>query len=61
MFYAPANLRWQTTILAVVVSVALTGLISAKLGKANMFRAMLRNIVIGIITMAIHYYVGQLI
>ena len=61
MLYAPANLRWQTTILAVVVSVALTGLISAKLGKANMFRAMLRNIVIGIITMAIHYYVGQLI
>ena len=49
------------TILAVIISVGLTGMISAKLGKSNIKYAVLRNIVVGIITMAIHYYVGQLI
>ena len=61
MTYAPSNSRWLATILAVIISVGLTGMISAKLGKSNIKYAVLRNIVVGIITMAIHYYVGQLI
>ena len=60
MTFASASFRWPATILAVVVSVGLTGAISAKLGRANMKRAIIRNIVVGIITMAIHYGVGQL-
>lgn len=60
MTFASAPFRWPATILAVVVSVGLTGAISAKLGRANMRRAIIRNIVVGIITMAIHYGVGQL-
>lgn len=60
MTYAPRVIEWQATIIAVIVSVGLTGFISAKIGRSNPKVAMIRNVIIGIITMAIHYYVGQL-
>ncbi|WP_369696469.1 VIT1/CCC1 transporter family protein, partial [Lactobacillus intestinalis] len=46
------------TILAVCVSVALTGYLSAKLGNGMVKTAILRNLIVGIITMIIHYTVG---
>lgn len=59
--FLPANAQWPGTIIAVILSVGLTGLLSAKLGRGFVKRAIIRNIIIGIITMFIHYYVGILI
>lgn len=60
MTLTPTNFKMIATIIAVTVSVALTGLISSKLGNGLVKQAIIRNIVIGLITMCIHYYVGQL-
>lgn len=56
----PGGFRWIGTILATVVAVALTGLFSAKLGHGFVRAAMARNVIIGIITMFIHYGIGRL-
>lgn len=52
--------QWPATIVAVILSVALTGFLSAKLGHGLVKTAIIRNVIVGIITMFIHYYVGQL-
>ena len=52
--------RWPATILAVIVSVGLTGFLSAKLGDGKVKVAVIRNIIIGILTMIIHYAMGKL-
>ena len=57
----PSAWRWLGTIIAVSFSVALTGFLSAKLGKGDAKRAMLRNVIIGWITMCIHYGLGKII
>lgn len=53
-------MQWVGTILATVVAVGLTGLFSAKLGHGFVRAAIARNIVIGVLTMFIHYGVGRL-
>ncbi|ONF63798.1 VIT1/CCC1 transporter family protein [Amycolatopsis keratiniphila] len=45
---------------AVVVGLALTGFISAKLGDARAGRAIARNVGVGALTMVVTYYVGVL-
>jgi len=45
---------------AVVAGLALTGLISAKLGDARVGRAIARNVGVGALTMLVTYYVGVL-
>jgi VIT1/CCC1 family predicted Fe2+/Mn2+ transporter len=45
---------------AVAVGLALTGLISARLGNARVGRAVLRNVGVGSLTMAVTYFVGVL-
>lgn len=52
--------KWPMTIAAVAASSALTALISSKLGDGDTKVAIIRNIVIGLITIAIHYGVGRL-
>ncbi|UQS84443.1 VIT family protein [Apilactobacillus apisilvae] len=52
--------RWPYTIAAVIASVALTGFLSAKLGNGLVKTAVIRNIIIGILTMIIHYSLGKL-
>lgn len=59
MTLAPAAWAWPSTIAAVTLSVALTGFLSAKLGDGLVKTAIIRNILVGIITMFIHYYIGQ--
>ena len=58
MTLSPVQYQWRATILAVCVSVALTGYLSAKLGNGMVKTAILRNLIVGIITMIIHYTVG---
>ncbi|RRK10727.1 VIT family protein [Lactiplantibacillus garii] len=60
MTFAPKGLQWPATIIAVSVAVALTGYLSAVLGKGNVKTAVIRNVIVGIITMFIHFYVGKL-
>lgn len=61
MTFVPGNLtKWVATILAVALTSALTGFISSKLGNGLVKLAVIRNIVIGLITITIHYGVGKL-
>lgn len=61
MTFLPISMQWPGTILAVIASVALTGYLSAKLGEGLVKTAIVRNIIVGIITMIIHYSVGILL
>ncbi|WP_412178730.1 VIT family protein [Oenococcus kitaharae] len=60
MFFLPAGAKFVGTILATTLAVAITGSLSAILGKSDLRAAVVRNVVIGLITVAIHYYVGKL-
>ncbi|MDD7120767.1 MAG: VIT1/CCC1 transporter family protein, partial [Limosilactobacillus reuteri] len=58
MTFAPEAYKWYAVILAVAFTSALTGYISSKLGNGLVKIAVIRNIIIGLIT--IHYGVGKL-
>lgn len=60
MTFAPNAFKWYAVILAVVLTSALTGYISSKLGNGLVKVAVIRNIIIGLITITIHYGVGKL-
>ncbi|MCF6514701.1 VIT family protein [Lactobacillus sp. S2-2] len=60
MTLLPIGLKWPGTILAVIIAVALTGFLSAKLGDGLVKIAIYRNIIVGIITMIIHYSIGKI-
>lgn len=61
MTFVPGTIaKWSMTILAVALTSALTGFISSKLGNGLVKIAVIRNIVIGLITITIHYGVGKL-
>lgn len=57
----PVEVRLTATVLAVWAALLLTGLVSARLGNAGARRAMLRNLVVGSLTMALTYAVGTLV
>nr|WP_125593900.1 VIT family protein [Companilactobacillus baiquanensis] len=61
MTFLPVSMQWPGTILAVTLSVALTGFLSAKLGDGLVKTAIIRNVIVGIITMIIHYSVGLML
>ena len=60
MVLAPLAWRWEAVILAVILTSALTGYISSKLGNGLVKVAIVRNIIVGIITVIIHYCVGKM-
>lgn len=60
MTLAPEAYKWYAVILAVVLTSALTGYISSRLGNGLVKIAVVRNIIIALITVAIHYGVGKL-
>ena len=55
----PANIRIWATVLIVALALLGTGYTSAKLGQAPIKNAMIRNLTIGLLTMAVTYLVGQ--
>ncbi|GAF35889.1 VIT1/CCC1 transporter family protein [Lentilactobacillus farraginis] len=57
----PKSIRIIATAIAVVIALAITGYTAAKLGNSNTNRGMLRNVVSGILTMAVTYIIGTLI
>ena len=56
----PSEYRIPATVLIVGVALLLTGYTSAKLGKAPTKTAMIRNLVIGLLTMGVTFLLGQL-
>ena len=55
----PEPYRISVTVVVVALTLILTGYISAKLGKAPVKQAMLRNLTVGLLTMLVTYVVGQ--
>ena len=55
----PEPYRIPVTVVVVALTLLLTGYISAKLGKAPVKQAMLRNLTVGLLTMLVTYVVGQ--
>jgi VIT1/CCC1 family predicted Fe2+/Mn2+ transporter len=58
---APANARIAVTVLAVVLALALTGLVSARLSLSPRLRAILRNVIGGLLAMGVTYLIGSLV
>lgn len=56
----PTSTRVWACVVAVITGLALTGLISARLGSARPGRAIARNVGVGSLTMLVTYYVGVL-
>lgn len=56
----PPSIKVLATAIAVVISLTITGYLAAALGKANRWKAALRNVVAGILTMAVTYLIGSL-
>lgn len=61
MTMLPAPLQWEGTIVAVIFASIIIGYLSARIGRGFAKKAIVRNLIIGIITMCIHYYVGILL
>ena len=61
MFLGSDSLRIWLTVGVVVVALAITGYLSARLGFADPRRAVLRNVAGGIFAMAITYAIGSLL
>lgn len=57
----PPTFRIPVTVVATLVALAITGLISARLGRANPVRAALRVTIGGALAMAITFAVGHLV
>lgn len=55
----PLSLRIPIAFIAVVIALALTGLLSARVGGANMLRATLRVMFGGILAMVVTYGIGK--
>ena len=58
--FPPTSYRVSACAAAVALGLVLTGWLSARLGNANVPRAMLRNVGVGALTMLVTYYVGVL-
>lgn len=54
----PQAMKMLGTFIAVSVALALTGFISAKLGNAPQLKAVIRNVIVGMLTMIVTYGIG---
>jgi VIT1/CCC1 family predicted Fe2+/Mn2+ transporter len=57
----PASVRIWATVIAAATALAITGIISAHLGGANVGRALARNVGGGLLAMALTYAIGALV
>lgn len=56
----PASVRIPVAFVSVIIALILTGTISAKIGKANVLRAVFRVVIGGALAMAVTYGIGRL-
>ena len=57
----PHDVRVPVTVAAVVIALALTGAVSARLGSAPRVPAVIRNVGVGLLAMAVTFAVGSLV
>ena len=57
----PADLRVPVTVVAVLAALAVTGVVSGRLGKAPLSRPLWRNVIGGSVAMAVTYGIGTLV
>lgn len=57
----PVPVRLLVTVIAVLAALSLTGFYSARLGGANPGRAVVRNLIVGSLSMGLTYLVGWLV
>lgn len=57
---APGKSKIPVTVIAVVISLVITGYGSATVGGASRWRAVIRVVVGGLVAMAVTYYIGRL-
>jgi VIT1/CCC1 family predicted Fe2+/Mn2+ transporter len=57
----PPNVRVYLTFVVVILALVGTGLISAHVGGAPKRRAVLRNVVVGVVTMAVTFAIGSIV
>ena len=55
------GIRIQTTVVAVVLALIITGFVAAKLGGARPMRGVIRNVSVSLLTMGITYVIGNLV
>ncbi|BAP85062.1 membrane protein [Paucilactobacillus hokkaidonensis JCM 18461] len=58
--FFPTNIRVTATVIAVVIALGITGYIAAVLGESDREHSVFRNIVAGILTMIVTYFIGHL-
>lgn len=56
----PQDIKMLATVIAVIIALTITGYTAAVLGGANRFRAVMRNVVSGLLTMLVTYAIGSL-
>jgi vacuolar iron transporter family protein len=58
--FFPPRVKVLATVLAVGIALMITGYVAAMLGNANRRRGMVRNVVAGLLTMVVTYFIGPL-
>ncbi|MDG6763799.1 VIT1/CCC1 transporter family protein [Lactiplantibacillus plantarum] len=58
--FFPPRVKVLATVLAVGIALMITGYVAAMLGNANRRRGMVRNVVAGLLTMFVTYFIGHL-
>ncbi len=56
-----ASLRIPFTVVAVILSLGLTGYVAAQIGGAKPMRAIIRNVLVSLLTMGVTYGIGMLV
>ena len=59
--FAPTRIRVVFTVVAVALALMLTGVVSARLGEAHWLRPVLRNVLGGLLAMAVTYGIATLV
>ena len=60
MLLSPENVRVPVTFIAVIIALAIAGVVSAKIGGANVWKAVVRVVAGGALAMAATYGIGRL-
>ncbi len=61
IIFAPTDLKIIVTVAAVAIALVITGYLSARVGGTPILRAILRNLVGGLLAMGITYWIGRLV
>jgi VIT1/CCC1 family predicted Fe2+/Mn2+ transporter len=59
--FSPEAVRIHVTVVSVAAALALTGWVSARLGRSPVTRAIVRNVAGGLAAMAVTYAIGALV